>query len=74
MTIYLVVAVAGMATYLMRLSMIVSADRIRLPGRLDNSAAMIAPAAFAALAVSGLASNALGGGVSARPEILGACP
>jgi branched-subunit amino acid transport protein len=61
---YLVVAAAGVASYVLRLSMIVWIDRIRLPARLDDSAALIAPAAFTALAVTGLAGSVMGGGAS----------
>lgn len=64
MNSFLVVAAAGLASYLLRLSMIAWADRIRLPTRLDDSSALVAPGAFAALAVSGLAGSVLVGGVS----------
>jgi len=47
--------------------MIGAADRIRLPPRLDDSAALVAPAAFAALAVTSIAGSVLG---SSMPQAL----
>ena len=55
---WIVVLLAGVGSYLLRMSMI-STDRLRLPPRLEESVAMVAPAAFAALAATNLASAVL---------------
>jgi branched-subunit amino acid transport protein len=53
MNAWLVILAAGLGSYLLRLSMIIVA--VRLPARLDRAAPLVAPAAFAALAVTGVA-------------------
>lgn len=63
MNAWAVVFVAGFGSYLLRLSMIGLADRIRLPARLDDSAALVAPTAFAALAVTSIAGAVLSAGL-----------
>ena len=65
MNAWTVIVAAGFGSYLLRLSMIGAADRIRLPARLDDSAALVAPSAFAALAVTGVAGAVLGAGLPA---------
>jgi hypothetical protein len=62
MNAWTVVLVAGVGCYLLRLSMIGS-ERIRLPARLDATATLIAPAAFAAIAITSIASAALNAGM-----------
>jgi branched-subunit amino acid transport protein len=52
---WLVVLLAGLGSYVLRMSMIMT-DRFRLPARLEASVEMVAPAAFAALAASALAT------------------
>jgi branched-subunit amino acid transport protein len=61
MSVWLTILIAGLGSYLLRLSM-VGTDRIRLPARLDEGAALVAPSAFTALAVTGIAGAALGAG------------
>jgi branched-subunit amino acid transport protein len=63
MNVWIVVLAAGIGSYLMRLSMI-GADRIRLPASLNDSAGLVAPAAFAALAVSSIAGTVLDAGIT----------
>ena len=63
MNAWTVVLMAGVGSYLFRLSMIGFADRIRLPARFDDSAALVAPTAFAALAVTSVAGAVLGAGL-----------
>jgi len=63
MNAWTVVLAAGFGSYLLRMSMIGAADRIRLPSRLDDSAVLVAPTAFAALAVTSIAGSMLGAGV-----------
>jgi branched-subunit amino acid transport protein len=63
MNAWIVILAAGFGSYLFRLSMIGAADRIRLPARLDDSAGLVAPSAFAALAVTSIAGSVLGAGV-----------
>jgi branched-subunit amino acid transport protein len=56
------VLAAGLVTYLLRVSMIVAAGRIRVPAWVDASAELIAPLAFAVLAVTAVAAACLGAG------------
>jgi len=62
MNVWIVILAAGIGCYLLRLSMIGS-DRVRLPARLDAAAALVAPAAFAAIAVTSIATATLTAGV-----------
>jgi branched-subunit amino acid transport protein len=52
---WLVILVAGLASYVLRMSMILI-DRLRLPARLEATTELVAPAAFTALATSSLAA------------------
>lgn len=65
MNAWIVVLVVGLGSYMFRLSMIAAADRTRLPAQLDGAADLVAPAAFTALAVTGIAAAALGAGTTA---------
>jgi branched-subunit amino acid transport protein len=58
MEAWLVILLAGIASYVLRISMTVT-DRLRLPARFEALAELVAPAAFAALAMSSLASSVL---------------
>ncbi|GAA0980430.1 hypothetical protein GCM10009555_046910 [Acrocarpospora macrocephala] len=62
MNAWAVIVAAGLGSYLLRVSMIGAADRFRPPARLDDAAGLVAPSAFAALAVSDIAGAALDGG------------
>ena len=63
MNVWTVVLAAGFGSYLFRISMVSAPGWIRLPTRLEDSAALVAPAAFAALAATSLAGSALGAGI-----------
>lgn len=58
MSVWLVIVAAGLGSYLMRISMLVVAERFGLPAMLERIARLALPTAFAALAVSSLASRA----------------
>ena len=61
MNAWTVVLAVGFGSYLLRMSMIGAADRIRLPASLEDSGSLVAPAAFAALAVTGIGATILDG-------------
>jgi branched-subunit amino acid transport protein len=58
MSDWLTVLLAGLGSYGLRMSMIIN-DRLRLPTRLEASVELVPPAAFSALAASGLATALL---------------
>ena len=60
MNAWTVIFAAGLGSYLLRLSMVTIADRVRMPRRLDEASGLIAPAAFAALAATSVTEAALG--------------
>jgi Branched-chain amino acid transport protein (AzlD) len=62
MNAWTVILTAGLGSYLFRLSMIVLFDRITMPAFLERASQLVAPAAFAAMAVAGLATACLGQG------------
>lgn len=59
MTAWIVVLLAGLGSYLFRISMIILAERVRLPARVEQASAFVAPVAFVTLAVAGVATAAL---------------
>ena len=72
MTVFLVILVAGIGSYLFRISMIVLAERVELPERLERASAFVAPAAFAALAATGVLTATAGADLSAAVAPLAA--
>jgi len=62
MTAWVVVLLAGLGSYLFRISMVILADRVRLPARVEQASAFVAPVAFAALAVTGVAAASVQAG------------
>ena len=70
MTAWLVIVAAGLGSYLLRLSMITAADRVRLPTRLEQASVLVAPTAFAALAATGIADATLAAGAGLAPAPL----
>jgi branched-subunit amino acid transport protein len=60
MSVWLAILVAGLGSYLFRISMVVLADRVTMPERLERASTFVAPAAFAALAAGGIAANTAG--------------
>ena len=71
MTTWIVILAVGIGSFLLRLSLIGS-NRIRLPARLDAASQLVAPAAFATLAVSGIAGEVLSGGFPQGLSVLAA--
>ena len=69
MTAWLSILAIGLGSYLFRLSMIVMIDRVRMPDRFERASEFVAPAAFAALATTGVATACLhaGAGQAAPP-------
>jgi branched-subunit amino acid transport protein len=63
MNAWTVVLAVGLGSYLLRMSMVGAANRIRLPASLEDSASSVAPAAFAALAVTSIGGTVLDGTV-----------
>lgn len=71
MNAWLVVLAAGLGSYLFRLSMIVAVDRVGMPALLDRAAPLVAPASFAALAMSGVAAALIDAGAGrAAPAVV----
>lgn len=69
MTPWIVILLAGLGSYLFRISMIVLTERVALPAKLEQASGFVAPAAFAALAATGLAvaSTHAGSAMQAAP-------
>ncbi|HEX6231828.1 MAG TPA: AzlD domain-containing protein [Jiangellaceae bacterium] len=69
MTAWVVILLAGLGSYLFRISMIVVTERVSLPAKLEQASGFVAPAAFAALAATGIAvaSKQSGDFVQAAP-------
>ena len=78
MSVWLAILAAGLGSYLFRLSMVVLADRVTMPEKLERASTFVAPAAFAALAAGGIAANtaerSLERSTSARSFSCGASP
>ncbi len=72
MTAFVVIVLAGMGSYVFRVSMLVLAERARLPEPLERASGFVAPAAFAALAATGVAAASLGADVATAVPPLGA--
>jgi branched-subunit amino acid transport protein len=72
MTALLVILVAGLGSYLFRISMIVIAERVELPEPLERASGLVAPAAFAALAATAVVAASLGADPVAAVAPLGA--
>jgi branched chain amino acid efflux pump len=64
MNAWTVILAAGLGSYLLRLSMIVLFDRITMPGYLQRASELVAPAAFAAMAAAGIATDCMSLGVA----------
>jgi branched-subunit amino acid transport protein len=57
---WLVVLAAGLGSYLFRLSIVTVVDRIAMPASVERATELIAPASFAALAATGVATACVG--------------
>lgn len=64
MNAWIVILAAGLGSYLFRLSAIVLIDRITMPAYLQQASRLVAPAAFAALAATGVATACTGLGIT----------
>ena len=71
MTAWIVILLAGLGSYLFRISMVVLAERVTLPAKLEQASGFVAPAAFAALAATGIAvASTQAGDVSLAVPVL----
>ena len=71
---WLAVIIAGIATYLSRMSFIVFGDRVALPPIVESALKFVAPAAFAAISVPiVLGGDGLRGFSDDLPRIVAAC-
>ena len=64
MNAWIVILAAGLGSYLFRLSAIVLIDRITVPAYLQRASRLVGPAAFAALAATGVATACTGLGAT----------
>jgi len=62
MNVWTVILAAGLGTFVLRVSMLVVADRVRIPTWLDRASALIAPAALAALAATSIVDAGISAG------------
>ncbi|NED98139.1 hypothetical protein G1H11_22830 [Phytoactinopolyspora alkaliphila] len=60
MSVWLVIALVGLGSYLFRVSMVLLVDQFGLPEWMGRASTFVAPAAFAALAASAIAAYAAG--------------
>ena len=60
MTVWAVILLAGLGSYLFRISMVLLAERVPLPTKVERASGFVAPAAFAALAATGIATATAG--------------
>lgn len=72
MTAWTVIALAGLGSYLFRISMVLLVERVRLPDQVERASTFVAPAAFAALATSGLAASAAGADITQTVPLIAA--
>jgi branched chain amino acid efflux pump len=64
MNTWIVIVVAGVGSYLFRLSMIILTGRITMPPSAERASGLVVPAAFAALAAAGVAAACTGLGIT----------
>jgi branched-subunit amino acid transport protein len=72
MSVWLVIVVIGLGSYLFRISMVLLIDRFDLPEWLTRASSFVAPAAFAALAAGGVAAHVGGADLLGAVPVLGA--
>ena len=68
---FLVVAIAGAGTFLLRISMLVLAARTGVPAVVERAAAFAVPVSFAGLAAGALATQVAHVGIGALPALVG---
>ena len=71
MSPFLVVALAGAGTFLLRISMLVVAARTGVPAIVERAATFAVPVSFAGLAAGALATRAAEIGIGALPAFVG---
>ena len=69
MTTWLVIAVVGVGTFLLRISMLAVASHVGVPRILERVARLAMPTAFAALATTSLAGYAKDGSAAIAPYV-----
>jgi branched-subunit amino acid transport protein len=74
MNAWIVILAAGLGSYLFRLSAIVLIDRITMPAYLQRASRLVAPAACAALAATGVATACTGLGITQAVAPLAGMP
>jgi branched-subunit amino acid transport protein len=72
MTVWAVILLAGLGSYLFRISMVLLAERVPLPATVERASGFVAPAAFAALAATGIATAAAGTDLTQAVPLLAA--
>ena len=72
MMVWIVILLAGLGSYLFRISMVLLVERVTLPDRVERASAFVAPAAFAALAATGLAASATGNDIGQAAPLIAA--
>lgn len=72
MSVWTVILLAGLGSYLFRISMILLVDQFGVPEILRRASGFVAPAAFAALAASGIAARAAGADLTGMLPVLAA--
>jgi branched-subunit amino acid transport protein len=60
MNAWLAILVAGLGSYLFRISVVAMADRIAMPASMERATELIAPGSFAALAATGVVTTCVG--------------
>ena len=70
MSAWMIVLLAGVGSYLLRISMLVASARFRMPAIVDRTAPFAVAVAFPALAASALARHADEAGLDALPALV----
>jgi branched-subunit amino acid transport protein len=71
MNVWIAIVAVGLGSYLFRMSMVTVVDRVRMPAVLERASELVAPAAFAALATTSVATACLQvGAVQAAPPVV----
>lgn len=72
MSVWMVILLAGLGSYLFRISMVLLVEQVGVPDILSRASGFVAPAAFAALAAGGLAARASGADLAQAVPMLAA--
>ena len=71
MNAWIVIALAGAGSFLLRISMLALAARAGVPAVIERAAGFAVPVAFAGLAAGALATHAMRAGTGALPALAG---